>query len=208
MCHPENPTLKTPEENKTMLRRILLCSLLAAASLPALAATQKYDIDPGHTQVNFSWNHFGFSNPSANLEKMTGSIELDTADLTKSSVTISLPLDGIHTGVPKLDEHLKTAEFLDAAKYPEITFKSTKVEKAGTDKLKVTGDLSVHGVTKPVVLDVKVNKIGENPMMKSQSAGFDASTTIKRSLFGVDKYVPNVSDDIQIRITLDSHLAK
>jgi polyisoprenoid-binding protein YceI len=190
-----------------MIRRILLSSLLAAASLPALAATQKYDIDAGHTQVTFTWNHFGFSNPSATLEKISGAIELDTADLTKSSVAVSMSLDGLHSGVPKLDEHLKTAEFLDAAKFPDITFKSTKVEKSG-EALKISGDLTVHGVTKPVTLNAKVNKIGDNPMMKSLSAGFDADVTIKRSDFGVGAYVPNVSDDIRVHITLDSHLAK
>ena len=191
-----------------MLRHILLSSVLAAASLPALAAPQKYDIDPGHTQITFTWNHFGFSNPSATLEKISGAIELDAADLTKSSVAVTMSLDGLHTGVPKLDEHLKTAEFFDAAKYSDITFKSTKVEKSGAETLRISGDLTAHGVTRPVTLNAKVNKIGENPMMKSQSAGFDADVTIKRSDFGVGAYVPNVSDDIRVHITLDSHLAK
>src|ERR1700743_1986287 len=107
-----------------MLRRILLSSLLAVTATSAFAAAEKYDIDPTHTQVIFSWNHFGFSNPSASLEKFTGDFELDTADLTKSSISITLPLDGLHTGVPKLDEHLKSPDFFDAAKYPDITFKS------------------------------------------------------------------------------------
>ena len=191
-----------------MLRRILLTSLLTAATLPAFAAPQKYDIDTGHTQVIFSWNHFGFSNPSGLLEKFSGDFMLDTADLTKSSISITFPLDGIHTGVPKLDEHLKSPDFFDAAKYPDITFKSTKVEKSGANGLKVTGDLTIHGVTKPVTLDAKVNKIGDNPMMKKASAGFDATTTIKRSDFGVNKYVPNVSDEIPVRITFDSHAAQ
>ena len=190
-----------------MLRRVLLSSLLAVASLPALAA-QKYDIDTAHTQVQFTWNHFGFSNPSATLEKISGDFQLDTADLTKSTISVTLPLAGLHTGVEKLDTHLKSADFFDAAKYPDITFKSTKVEKSGADGLKITGDLSVHGVTKSLTLNARVNKIGDNPMMKSQSAGFDADVTIKRSEFGVSAYVPNVSDDIHVHITLDSHLAK
>jgi polyisoprenoid-binding protein YceI len=191
-----------------MKRLALSLSLLLFASLPAFAATQKYDIDPAHTVVTFGWNHFGFSNPTARLEKISGSVLLDTADLSKSSVSVTMPLDGLHTGVEKLDAHLKTDEFLDAAKYPNITFTSTKVEKAGSDALKITGDLSVHGVTKPVVLNVKINKIGDNPMMKVASAGFDTDTVLKRSDFGVTKYVPMVSDDISVRITLDSHLAK
>lgn len=189
------------------LKRVALSALLLA-SLPAFAATQKYDIDAGHSDVTFGWNHFGFSNPTARLEKIEGSLLLDTADLTKSSVSVTLPLDGLHTGVEKLDTHLKTDEFLDATKFPTITFKSTKVEKGAGDALKITGDLTVHGVTKPVVLNAKVNKIGDNPMMKVASAGFDADVVIKRSDFGVTKYVPMVSDEIPVHITLDSHLAK
>lgn len=182
-------------------------ALLLLASLPAFAA-EKYDIDANHTAVTFHWNHFGFSNPVGRLEKISGDLMLDTADLTKSSVSITLPLDGLHTGVEKLDAHLKTDEFFDAAKYPNITFTSTKVEKAGTDALKIIGDLTIHGVTKSVVLNTKINKIGDNPMMKMASAGFDADIVVKRSDFGVTKYVPMVSDEIPVHITLDSHLVK
>lgn len=191
-----------------MLRSILLFGTLLAVSLPAFAAVEKYEIDPNHTQVRFTWNHFGFSNPGAMLENIRGAIMLDTADLTKSSVSVTMPLSGIDTGVDKLDEHLKAADFLDAAKYPDITFKSTKVEKTGTDKLAVTGDLDVHGVSRPVTLQVRINKIGENKMIASKSAGFDAEVVLKRSDFGVDKYVPSVSDAIHVHITVSADLAK
>jgi len=190
-----------------MFRRILLTSLLAAASSCAFAA-QKYDIDQNHTYITFTYNHFGFSNPVLKLEKFSGDFQLDTADLTKSSISMVFPLDGLHTGVAKLDDDLKAPGFFDAAKFPEITFKSTKVEKVGADGLKVTGDLTVHGVTKPVVLNTRINKIGDNPMSQRPSAGFDADATIKRSDFGVDKFVPNVSDEVKVHISLDSHLAK
>ena len=188
------------------MKRLAL-ALLLLTSLPAVAA-QKYDIDANHTFVTFGWNHFGFSNPTARMEKVIGSVMLDTADLSKSSVSVTLPLDALHTGVEKLDTHLKTDDFFDAAKYPNITFTSTKVEKVGTDALKITGDLTVHGVTKSVTLNTKINKIGENPMMKMLSAGFDADVVLKRSDFGVTKYLPGVGDDIPVHITLDSHLAK
>ncbi len=188
------------------MKRVAL-SLLLLASLPAFAA-DKYDIDNGHTVVTFSWNHFGFSNPSARFEKVDGALLLDKADITKSSISVTLPIEGLHTGVEKLDAHLKTGDFLDAAKYPTITFNSTKVEKVGAEGLKVTGDLTVHGVTRSVTLNGKINKIGDNPMMKVASAGFDADVVLKRSDFGVTKYVPAVSDEIPVHITLDSHLAK
>jgi len=190
-----------------MFQRTLICALLLAAS-GAAAAAQKYDIDPNHTYVTFTYNHFGFSNPVGKLEKVSGDFELDTTDLTRSSVSVSFPLDGLHTGVAKLDDDLRSPNFFDAAKYPDITFKSTKVEKTGSDTLKVSGEMTAHGITKPVVLDVHVNKIGDNPMMKTPSAGFEADTTIKRSDFGVAKYAPGVSDEVKVHISLDSHLAK
>jgi polyisoprenoid-binding protein YceI len=191
-----------------MLHRVLLTSLLAMASAAAIAAPQKYNIDQNHTYITFTYNHFGFSNPVAKFEKFTGDFQLDTEDLTRSSISVTFPLEGLHTGVAKLDDDLKAPDFFDAAKYPEVTFKSTKVEKVGADGLKVSGDLTVKGVTKPVVLNAKVNKIGENPMSKAPSAGFDADTTLKRSDFGITKFLPNVSDEIKVHISLDSHLAK
>lgn len=191
-----------------MIRQILIASLLVAATASAFAAPQKYDIDTNHTYVTFTYNHFGFSNPVGKLEKISGDLQLDTADLTKSTVSVAFPLDGLHTGVPKLDDHMRSPDFFDAAKYPDITFKSTKVEKTGTDALRISGEMSAHGVTKPVVLDVRINKIGDNPMNKLPSAGFEADTTIKRSDFGVDKYAPGVSDEVKVHISLDSHQAK
>ena len=202
-----------------MLKSILASTLLIA-SLPALAdqkpgapampaaQVQKFNIDNNHTQVTFTYDHFGFSNPSARLEQIKGSIELNQQDWSKSSVAVTMPLAGLHTGVEKLDAHLKSADFFDAQKNPDITFKSTKVEKAGSNTLKVTGDLTVHGVTKPAVLDVKINKIGENKMMQTTTAGFDADATIKRSDWGVGAYVPNVSDEVKIHITVSADLAK
>ncbi|TCV92145.1 polyisoprenoid-binding protein YceI [Luteibacter rhizovicinus] len=183
------------------IRYLALAGLIAAGS--AQAAPVTYTLDPGHTMVLFSWNHFGYSNPTANLGGVQGTLVYDAAAPTKSSVEVTLPLTSLDTHVPALDEHLKKPDFLDADKYPTVTFKSTKVAAAGKDKLNVTGDLTIHGVTKPVVLAVTVNKVGEHPMLKAPAAGFDATATIKRSDFGVGAYVPNVSDDIKIRITTE-----
>lgn len=199
------------------MKRLTLITLLFA-SLSVFAAdgakvpgAEKYDIDASHSEVVFGWNHFGFSNPTARFDKIEGSVLLDKADLTKSSISVTLPLEGLDSRVAKLDEALKSPDFLDATKYPTITFKSTKVEKTGENSLKITGDLTVHGVTKPVTLDAKVNKIGifEIPgVIKAQTAGFDATTVIKRSDFGVTRYVPAVSDEIPVRITLDAKQAQ
>jgi polyisoprenoid-binding protein YceI len=191
------------------MKRILLAAALGLAFAgTASAAALTYKIDPNHTDVVASWSHFGFSNPVAHFGKVDGSITYDPAKPAASKVEVTIPLDGLDSHVADFDEHLKSADFFDAAKYPTITFKSTKVEAAGAKKLKVTGDLTVHGVTKPAVLDVTVNKIGEQPMAKRAAAGFDATTTLKRSDFGIAKYVPNVSDEIKIQITTETQKAK
>jgi polyisoprenoid-binding protein YceI len=199
------------------MKRLALITLLFV-SLSVFAADgvrvpvgERYDIDASHSGVVFGWNHFGFSNPAARFDQIEGSVLLDKADLTKSSISVTLPVEGLDTGVAKLDEALKGPDFLDATRYPTIAFKSTRVEETGENALKITGDLTVHGVTKPVTLDAKVNKIGifEIPgVIKAQAAGFDATTVIKRSDFGVSKYVPAVSDEIPVRITLDAKQAQ
>ncbi|MCR6701192.1 MAG: YceI family protein [Dokdonella sp.] len=187
-----------------MLRRTVLASVLALVSAGAYAAPITYKLDPSHTDVLFTWNHLGFSNPTGHFGQIEGTLVYDEADPTRSSVEATLPLAGLDTHVAKLDEHLKKDEFLDAAKYPTITFKSTKVDNAGSGKLKVTGDLTLRGVTKPVVLDVKLNGAGPHPMKKVPAIGFDATTTIKRSEFGIDAYVPNISDELKVSITTEA----
>jgi polyisoprenoid-binding protein YceI len=194
-----------------LMTLLFVSSSVFAADGAKVPGAEKYDIDASHSEVVFGWNHFGFSNPTARFDKIEGSVLLDKADLTRSSISISLPLESLDTHVAKLDEALKSPDFFDAAKYPTITFTSTKVEETGENSLKITGDLTIHGVTRPVTLDAKVNKIGifEIPgVIKAQAAGFDATTVIKRSDFGVTKYVPAVSDEIPVRITLDAKQAQ
>ncbi|AXK72657.1 polyisoprenoid-binding protein [Lysobacter sp. TY2-98] len=191
-----------------MLKRIALGLALAGLAGAAFAAPLTYKMDANHTQVTATWSHFGYSHPFANFGQADGTIVYDAKNVGASSVKVTLPLAGLDTTVPALDEHLRSDDFFDAAKYPTITFNSTKVESVGDKKLRVTGDLTVHGVTKPAVLDVTLNGAGPHPMSKREAIGFDAVTTIKRSEFGVDKYVPNVSDDIQIRITTEAMVPK
>ena len=180
---------------------------LAFFAAPALAA-ERYNLDPMHTQLRFHWNHFGYSNMSAAFGEVKADLQLDTADLTKSTVAVEIPIASLSSGVPKLDEHLRSADFFNAAEFPLATFKSTSVEQAGERALKVKGDLTIHGVTLPAVLDVTVNQIGTHPMAKGPAAGFDASTTIQRSAFGIGKYAPAVSDDIRIHVSTETHKAQ
>lgn len=188
--------------------KVLAFAGLMATAFATQAAPVTYQLDPGHTMVLFSWNHFGFSNPTADLGLGEGTLVFDAANPAKSSVEVTMPLAKLDTHVSALDEHLKKPDFFDAAKYPVVTFKSTKVEPLGGNHFKVTGNLTVHGVTKPVVLDATLNKSGQHPMLKVPAIGFDATATIKRSDFGVGAYVPAVSDEIQIRITTEGHTGK
>ena len=191
-----------------MFKKLLLTAALVAASTNAFAAGVSYKLDPTHTNVLASWSHFGFSHPSAQFGAVDGTLVYDEKDVAKSSVEVTLPLSGLDSFVPKLDEHLKSADFFDAEKFPAITFKSTKVEDLGGGKLRITGDLTVKGTTRPVVLAAQLNKAGDHPMTKRPTVGFDATTTIKRSEFGVGAYVPNVGDEITLRITTEASAAK
>lgn len=181
----------------------------ADAGAQAIAvASGTYTLDPAHTDVLAQWNHMGYSNPSAHFGNAVGTVVYNAEDVSKSSVEVTLPLSGLNSFTAKFDEHLRSADFFDASVFPNATFKSTKVEQAGTNRLTVTGELTIKDQTRPVVLDVTVNGAGEHPMAKKAAVGFDASTTIKRTDFGVGAYVPNVSDEVKIRITTEAMAAE
>lgn len=191
------------------MKRVLLALFLSSAIAGTAAAEAvTYQLDPNHTSVVASWSHFGYSNPVAFFGDVDGTVVYDPADPAASSVEVSIPLSGLEAHVPDFNEHLRSADFFDAARYPTITFDSTGVEPVGDGRLQVAGDLTLHGVTRPVVLDVTVNRVGEHPMGGRAAAGFDATTTIQRSDFGIGKYVPNVSDEVQLRITAEAMAPK
>lgn len=190
------------------MKRLLAAAALALATTVAFAAPLTYKIDANHTDVIASWSHFGFSNPIAHFGKVDGFITYDPAKVGDSKVEVTIPLSGLNSHVEAFDEHLRSDDFFDAANHPNITFKSTSVKSAGKDKLAVTGDLTIKGITKSVTLDVTINKLGMQPMAKREAAGFEATTTIKRSDFGVGKYAPNVSDEVKISITTEAIVPK
>ena len=181
---------------------------VALASTVTLAAPVDYKIDPTHTATVFSWNHFGFSTPSANFSDIQGVIKVDNAKPANSSVNVTIPLSSVNTNVPALDKEFQQEAWFNAAKYPNITFKSTKVETKDKKHFKITGDLTVKGVTKPLVLDAVLNKQGEHPMAKVPAIGFNATTSFNRSEFGLGSYVPNVGDKITVNITTEATAAK
>ncbi|WCE60529.1 YceI family protein [Acinetobacter baumannii] len=179
---------------------------VALASTVTLAAPVDYKIDPTHTATVFSWNHFGFSTPSANFSDIQGVIKVDNAKPANSSVNVTIPLSSVNTNVPALDKEFQEEAWFNAAKYPNITL-STKVETKDKKHFKITGDLTVKGITKPVVLDAVLNKQGEHPMAKVPAIGFNATTSFNRSDFGLGNYVPNVGDKITVNITTEATAA-
>jgi polyisoprenoid-binding protein YceI len=193
-----------------MKTRLLSLALIAAASAatPAFAEPVTYTIDPTHTQIQFTWSHMGFSNITGRFDATEGTLVYDPANPAASSIQVSTQIASVTSGVAKLDEEIRDAMFLDAAQFPAATFKSTRVEAAGEGRLKVSGDLTIHGVTQPATFDVTVNKVGEHPMRKVPAAGFDATGTIDRTAFGVDKYTMATGPEIRLHITTEAHAAK
>ncbi|MEX7476041.1 YceI family protein, partial [Acinetobacter baumannii] len=189
------------------LKTLSFSLAVALASTVTLAAPVDYKIDPTHTATVFSWNHFGFSTPSANFSDIQGVIKVDNAKPANSSVNVTIPLSSVNTNVPALDKEFQEEAWFNAAKYPNITFKSTKVETKDKKHFKITGDLTVKGITKPVVLDAVLNKQGEHPMAKVPAIGFNATTSFNRSDFGLGNYVPNVGDKITVNITTEATAA-
>ena len=135
--------------------RVLALTTMGALAITATANAGTWELDPAHSGIEFSVRHMMVSTVKGRFEKIKGTVELDDKDVTKSTVDVTIDLTSVNTNEPKRDIHLKSPDFFDIAKFPAATFKSTKVQKAGKNKLKVTGDLSLHGVSKPVVLEVE-----------------------------------------------------
>lgn len=182
-------------------------SLLAAALLlsPALARATTWDIDPAHSSIGFGIKHMMVSTVKGQFEKLSGKVELDDKDITKSVVEVTVDVGSITTHEPKRDAHLKSPDFFDVAKYPTATFKSTKVQKAGKDKLKVTGELTLHGVTKPVVLDVEGPTQPYKTPFGTIVRGVQATAKLDRKDFGIgwNKVLDNGGVLVGNEVTLD-----
>ena len=193
------------------MKRIALAAL-AIVAVPALSlAADTYQIDPAHTHASFTVKHLVISNVRGEMGKVTGTAVIDDADMSRSHVEATIDVTGIDTREPKRDAHLKSPEFFDAAKYPSITFTSTKVERAGDGKLKVTGNLTIKGVTRSVVLDVDGPTKAITDPWGNVKRGISATTVINRRDYGVSWSAmidagPVVGDDVKIEI--EAELAK
>ena len=187
--------------------RLAFATVLAFMAQAASATT--FTLEPNYTQGVLRWNHLGFSYPAAQFAQGTGTLEFDEKDPTMSSISVTIPIASMNTGVPELDERLRSGDFFEAAKYPTATFVSTRVEKGmGMNHFKVTGNLTIRKVTRPVVLDVTLLKTGKNVRTEVATIGFDAKGTLKRSDFGLGAFVPQVSDEVQLLVTTQAAESK
>lgn len=192
-----------------LIRDLFIASTLASVSLAAMAdKVVTYTIDPTHTQVYFSWNHVGFSNPGAIFRDISGTITGNHDQPEKSSVEVTMPVKSVDSFVPLLNDHLiNSGDYFKTAEHPVVTFKSTGIRDIQRQKRTFTllGNLTVNGITKPVKLQARANTIGPHPFYdNAAAAGFEATATIRRSDFNMGKYTPVVSDDLEIRITVEA----
>jgi len=187
-----------------MQKVYVVMPMLAAVlcSAPAGAA-DTYSIDLRHTHPSYEIDHFGWSIQRGRFDNVTGTIVLDR--VTKAgSVDVRIEVSSVSTGVSKLDEHLKSEDFFDAAKYPTISFKSSKIVFNADAPSSVPGEMTILGVTKPVTLNVTHFSCGQHPMLKKEVCGAEARATIKRSEFGMSKFLPALGDEVKLLINVEA----
>ena len=196
----------------TKTLRLLALTSVAALSLSGAAFAQAskdpagvqagtYTLESSHARVVFSVSHMGFSTWYGDFAGATGTLTLDPKALADAKLDVSIPVASVTTTNAIVDGELKSPAWFDAAQFPTITFKSTKVDLTSPTTAKVTGDLTFHGVTKPTTLDVTFKAVGANPMSKKVTIGFDATGTLKRSDYGQKTYVPIIGDEVSLQIS-------
>jgi polyisoprenoid-binding protein YceI len=191
------------------MRTRIVLSLAAAIALTisAAAQTETWQLDPPHCAAQFAVRHMGISTVRGTFTKLRGTLQYDRTAPAKSSLDVTIDAGSVDSGVEMRDNDVRGPKLLDVAKYPTITFKSKRVEPAGPGKLKVTGDLTIHGVTKETVLEVEGPSAPMKDPMGNARMGASATTTINRRDFGVSGYPPAaIADDVAV--TIDVELVK
>ena len=182
--------------------------LTAFTAAPALAAPEAWVLDPSHSQIVFSYNHLGYSTNWGMFSGFEGQIAFDQANPAESTVTVSFPVRSMLTGWEGRFQHFMSPDFFDAADDEIVNFTSTAIDVTGETTARITGDLTLNGVTKPVILDAVMNQIGDHPMEQKPWVGFSATTTVLRSDFNVGAFAPFVSDEVQIQLSIEATRAE
>lgn len=186
------------------LKHSCLGLLAAVISLPCFAKVEKFILDPQHSYVSWSIDHMGFSTQTGKWF-VNGNLTLDKDHPENSQVQATIEIADLITGIPELDKHLKEKIFFDAAQFPKATFTSTKVTLLSDKSAKVFGNLTLHGITKPIILDVSLNKVDKNPINDKMTAGFSAVTILKRSEFGINAFAGKLGDEVHIKIGAEAY---
>lgn len=197
-----------PKHSEIVMKSTLLAAALAMTATTAFASAEKYVLDSSHSQVVFSYNHLGFSTTTGMFSGFEGEIMFDQENPAESSVTVSMPVVEMITGWKPREDHFMTEDFFGVTEGDMITFTSTGIEVTGENTANITGDLTMNGVTKSVVLDAKLNQVGEHPMANKPWAGFDATTTLVRSDFDLGQFAPFVGDEVEVRISVEAQKAE
>jgi polyisoprenoid-binding protein YceI len=159
-----------------------------------------YRLDPGHSKITWSVDHFGFSTYVGQFSKVEGTLSIDPKTATEAKLDVTIDANSVGTLNPALDAHLKSADFLDTAKFPTATFKATTIKMTGKRTADITGDLTLRGVTKPVTVAATFNLAGVNPVDRTYSLGFAGKAKIKRTDFGVSAYAPALGDEVTLEL--------
>lgn len=191
------------------MKSTLFAAALSLGAGPALAAPEAYVLSSSHSQILFSYQHLGFSTTWGMFSGFAGDILFDAENPAASSVSVSMPTRSIFTGWQQRDDHFLAQDFLNAEVHDTISFVSTAIEVTGENTALITGDLTMNGITQPVVLDAKLNQAGKHPMLVQDDwAGFNATTMVLRSDFGMGLFAPMVSDEVQIQISVEAKKVK
>ncbi|WP_376872459.1 YceI family protein [Albirhodobacter sp. R86504] len=193
------------------MKSILLAAGLATATFTgtaAFAAPEAYVLDPSHSQIVFSYNHLGFSTTTGMFSGFEGTISFDQEDPAASSVEVTFPVSSMMTGWEKRDAHFQSEDFFNTAQNADVSFKSTSIEVTGEKTADITGDLTMNGTTKPVTLKAEMTQMGDHPMQKKPWVGFNATTTVIRSDYGLGQFAPFVSDEVEIMISIEASKAE
>lgn len=189
-----------------IIKRFLAGVLLVSAYIMPAHAAQRYMLDPNHTQITWHASHMGFSFPTGKFIVVAGSVVLDEEKPEMSTVEATIVTSGISTGIEKFDTHLKSPDFFDVERFPSAIFKSESVQMTGEHTANVKGTLTLLGISKPVTLEVTLNKLDIMPMVQKKVAGFSAKTVLKRSDFGMKYALPMVGDDVAITIEAEARV--
>jgi polyisoprenoid-binding protein YceI len=180
--------------------KVAVSSLAVGAMTSSMALAETYQLEKTHVDLLFSINHAGFTEKHGSFRELDATLDYDSEKPENSRVTVTVKTASVDTALPARDTDLKGEHFLDVQKYPEMRFVSTRVTPVADGSLRIEGDLTLHGITKPLTLEARLNKAGPNPFDKKPTLGFSATGALKRSDFGMSNYLPMIGDVVTLTI--------